>query len=192
MSSSMGWEREPEAPPRVPVPPSHPGASICPPRHRPGAGTKAALGGRNLPSLLRVSLPQPTARSSLLPPPACTSAKEVGAGRGGNHQAQHFGHRGMALQPIGHSEWHLLSREQPCGGPGQVRPPAPPSGAPTPLCSMTREQPADLTLLQARSLEGSLRSHSKGRQRHFLPTECHRTWTRCKPGCNLRCNRLKQ
>lgn len=77
-------------------------------------------------------------------------------------------------------------------GPRPSQAPSPPSGAPTPLCSMTREQPADLTLLQAHSLEGSLRSHSKGRQRHFLPTECHRTWTRCKPGCNLRRNRLKQ
>lgn len=71
---------------------------------RPGAGTKAALGGRNLHSLLRVSLPLPTACSSLLPPPACMSAKAMRA-RGHRWEPlnpaaalhAHFGHGGVAL-----------------------------------------------------------------------------------------------
>lgn len=101
------------------------------------------------------------------PSPACTSAKEVGAGRRGTTKPSTLGTGAWPCNQSGipsgtSSLWNSLAGAQAKSGPHP-----PPSGAPTLLCSMTRKQRAGLTLLQAHSLEGSLRSHSKGRQRHF-------------------------
>lgn len=143
-------------------PPSCPSASTCPSSPetlvmRPGARKKAALGRRNLPSLLTGfhCLSQPLlALCSFSRLGVCKSSRCQRSWEGTTKPScglscprQAGGYGSIINQAF--IEWHLFSLEQPCGvggpRPSQLIQPLL-SGAPRSMCSVTRKQPAGFTV----------------------------------------------